>query len=152
EHYSTAADLARIACYATRNPEFNALVSTTERKIDRSIAKQDSVLRNRNKFLKRYPGADGIKTGYVRQSGFCLVASATHPEEGNPWRLISVVLNSPDTIGESSALLDYGFAFYKPIYAAHRGEVLGHPGVRWGKPRQVAAVAADDLFVVFPRQ
>jgi serine-type D-Ala-D-Ala carboxypeptidase (penicillin-binding protein 5/6) len=151
EHYSTAADLAKIACYATRNPAFNALTSTTERKIERSIAKQDSVLRNRNKFLKHYPGADGIKTGYVRQSGFCLVASATHPEQGNPWRLISVVLNSPDTIGESSALLDYGFSFYKPIFAARKGEVLENPSVRWGDPRQIAAVAADDAYLVFPR-
>lgn len=151
EHYSTAADLAKIACYAIRNPAFNALTATAERKIERSIAKQDSMLRNRNKFLKKYPGADGIKTGYVRQSGFCLVASATHPEEGNPWRLISVVLNSPDTIGESAALLDYGFSFYKPIFAAHKGEVLGNPSVRWGKPRQVAAVVAEDVYVVFPR-
>jgi D-alanyl-D-alanine carboxypeptidase (penicillin-binding protein 5/6) len=151
EHYSTAADLAKIACYATRNPDFNALTATTERKIERSIAKQDSVLRNRNKFLKHYPGADGIKTGYVRQSGFCLVASATHPEEGNPWRLISVVLNSPNTIGESAALLDYGFSFYKPIFAARKGEALASASVRWGRPRQVSAVAADDVYRVFPR-
>jgi D-alanyl-D-alanine carboxypeptidase (penicillin-binding protein 5/6) len=150
-HYSTAADLARIACYATRNPDFNALIATSERKIQRSIAKQDSVIRNRNKFLKRYPGADGIKTGYVRQSGFCLVASATHPEAGNPWRLISVVLNSPDTVGESTALLDYGFAQFKPVFAARRGEKVGEVAVRWGAPRRIAAVAAEDLFLVFPR-
>jgi len=150
-HYTTAADLARIACYATRNPAFNALVATEERKIERSIAKQDSVLRNRNKFLKRYPGADGIKTGYVRQSGFCFVGSATHPEEGNPWRLIAVVLNSPDTSGETAALLDYGFAQYKPIFAARAGDVVAEPSVRWGTPRQVAAVATEDLYMVFPR-
>jgi D-alanyl-D-alanine carboxypeptidase (penicillin-binding protein 5/6) len=150
-HYSTAADLARIACYATRNPNFNALVATNERKIQRTIAKQDSVLRNRNKFLKRYPGADGIKTGYVRQSGFCLVASATHPEEGNPWRLISVVLNSPDTVGESGALLDFGFAQYKPVFAARRGDRLADAGVRWGSPGRIGAVVSEDVYLVFPR-
>src|SRR5206468_3741874 len=99
-HYSTAADLARMAVYATQNPRFNALCGTETRSITRSIATKDVLLRNHNKLLHRYPGADGIKTGYVRQSGRCLVASATHPEGGEPWRLIAVVLHSPDTYGD----------------------------------------------------
>jgi serine-type D-Ala-D-Ala carboxypeptidase (penicillin-binding protein 5/6) len=94
-HYTTAADLARMAIYATQYDLFNQIVATKEKLINRSIARTDSLMRNHNRLLSRYPGCDGIKTGYVRQSGKCLVASATRTEEGHPWRLIAVVLNSP---------------------------------------------------------
>src|SRR5207249_3833561 len=97
------------------------------------------------------PGADGIKTGYVRQSGRCLVASATHPEGGEPWRLIAVVLHSPDTYGDCAALLDYGFSHYQPLLFARRGEQVGMAAVRDGDPSEVPARAQQDLFAIVPR-
>jgi D-alanyl-D-alanine carboxypeptidase (penicillin-binding protein 5/6) len=150
-HYTTAADLAKMAIYASQYPLFNEIVATREKVIARSIARTDSLMRNHNRLLARYPGCDGIKTGYVRQSGKCLVASATHEEAGQRWRLISVVLNSPNTYHDSAVLLNYGFAHFKPVFVAVKGEQVGSANVKWGIPGTVPAVAAADVVTIVPR-
>jgi serine-type D-Ala-D-Ala carboxypeptidase (penicillin-binding protein 5/6) len=150
-HYTTAADLARMAIYATQNPIFNEVVATREKVISRSIDRADCVLRNHNKLLARYPGCDGIKTGYVHQSGRCLVASATRQENGHPWRLISVVLNSPVTYRDSAILLNYGFSHFRQIFVASKGEQIGSTNVKWGIPGKVPVMAGAAMTVVVPR-
>jgi D-alanyl-D-alanine carboxypeptidase (penicillin-binding protein 5/6) len=152
EHYSSAADLARMAIYATQYPLFNEIVGTRDMIICRSMDRADCLMRNHNRLLARYPGCDGIKTGYVHQSGKCLVASATRQEAGQPWRLISVVLNSSNIYRDSAALLNYGFAHFHPVSVASKGEQVGSANVDWGKPRAVPALAAADMTVVVPRR
>ena len=117
-HYSTAYDLALMTRHAIQYPLFNEVVGTQERTITRSINQKDTLVRNHNKFLQKYQGADGIKTGYVRQSGRCLVASATGLESGQPWRLIAVVLNSDDTYGDSARMMDWGRKNFQPVFMA----------------------------------
>jgi D-alanyl-D-alanine carboxypeptidase len=66
------------------------------------------ITRNYNKLLSRYPGADGMKTGYICASGFNLVASATR----NGRQLIAVVLGAPSSKIRSEKavqLLERGF-------------------------------------------
>lgn len=67
------------------------------------------VFRNYNRLIARYPGADGMKTGFICASGFNLVATATR----NNRRLIAVVLGSPSGTqrAETAAqLLERGFS------------------------------------------
>jgi D-alanyl-D-alanine carboxypeptidase (penicillin-binding protein 5/6) len=110
-HYTTAHDLALIARYATQYPEFNRIVAMRSSRIERSMNKQDIVVRTNAKFLKCYPGADGIKSGYIKQAGHCYVGSATK----GGWRLISVVLKSPNSQADTTALMDYGFASFERV-------------------------------------
>jgi D-alanyl-D-alanine carboxypeptidase len=112
----------------------------------------DRLIVNHNKFLSRYQGADGVKTGYVKESGRCLVASATSYEQGNPWRLIAVVLNSPDTYGDSARLMDWGKKFFQPVYFAKRGDLVTVASVQNGIDSKVQLVAADDLRAVIRRR
>ena len=66
---------------------------------------------NTNKLVRYYAGCDGLKTGFTNAAGFNLVATANR----NDMRIISVVLGGTDSktrFGESTALLDYGFATY----------------------------------------
>jgi D-alanyl-D-alanine carboxypeptidase (penicillin-binding protein 5/6) len=63
-------------------------------------------LRNHNRLLGTYPGAIGVKTGYTRRAGRCLVAAATRGGR----TIVAVVLDAPDTYGAAAALLDRGFA------------------------------------------
>jgi len=66
------------------------------------------VMRNYNTLLDRYPGADGMKTGFICSSGYNLVASATH----NGRRLIAIVLgaySSAVRAQKAAALLERGF-------------------------------------------
>jgi D-alanyl-D-alanine carboxypeptidase (penicillin-binding protein 5/6) len=151
-HYSTAYDLALITRYAVQHPLFNEVTATKVRKISRSINQKDTVIKNHNKFLSRYQGADGIKTGYVKESGRCLVASATALENGNPWRLITVVLNSSDTYGDSARLMDWGKQNFQPVFFARKGEQVTLASVRGGAGREVPLLAANDLLAVVRRQ
>lgn len=115
-HYTTARDLALIARYALRLPIFNEIVATRCKRIERSMNQQDVFVTNKSKFLRNYQGADGVKSGYIKQAGHCYVGSATR----GGWRLVSVVLNSPDTQAETTMQMDYGFKNYQRI-------VLGVP-------------------------
>jgi len=151
QHYSSAADLAQMTRYAAQIPLFNEIVACRQKSIRRSLNKADRLITNRNKFLDAYPGADGVKTGYVRQSGRCLVASATRMEKNYPWRLIAVVLNSPDPIAECRALLDYGFTYFEPVFLARAGEAIGRARVSGGTRASVPIVAPRDLWAVVPR-
>ncbi|NUQ70213.1 MAG: D-alanyl-D-alanine carboxypeptidase [Chthonomonadales bacterium] len=135
EHYTTARDLALIARYAMTLPEFAEAVGTGSRTIKRDPANKDTYLRNHSKFLGRYRGADGIKTGYTAAAGRCFVGSATR----DGWRLISVVLNSPDMYAETAALMDYGFTNFRPLEALSSGIGIGRVRVIDGVERFVTA-------------
>jgi D-alanyl-D-alanine carboxypeptidase (penicillin-binding protein 5/6) len=78
-------------------------------------------LRNINKMLVEYPGAQGVKTGYTGRAGLCLVTSAAR----NGRQLISVVLNAPKWTADSTALLDYGFAQLAVVPASRNAQRLG---------------------------
>ncbi len=127
-HYSTAADLATMARYATLNlPEFNEIVKTQKYKITRSMHVHDEWVKNTSfTFLKTFPGADGIKTGYIHQAGHCFVGSATRKDaDGKPWRLIAVALDSNDCREDVMSLLNYGFANTTRTLAVPQGTPLG---------------------------
>ena len=73
-----------------------------------SIRYGNRVMHNYNTLLDRYPGADGMKTGFICSSGYNLVASATH----NGRRLIAIVLgaySSAVRAQKAAALLERGF-------------------------------------------
>jgi D-alanyl-D-alanine carboxypeptidase (penicillin-binding protein 5/6) len=112
EHYSCAYDLALIARYGlTHVPIFRQIVRTREYRVTRSVHKGDSVVTNTAMtFLKYFPGADGVKTGYISQAGHCFVGSATR----KGWQLIAVSLNSPQCRSDVVQMLSFGFAHYRP--------------------------------------
>lgn len=68
----------------------------------------NQIIRNHNGMLGRYPGADGMKTGFICMGGFNIVASATH----NGRRLIAVVMGYPSAKSRdlrTADLFDTGF-------------------------------------------
>ena len=148
DHYSTAADLAKIAAYAVNTqPVFDQIVRTQKYKITRSMHIHDEWVRNTSdKFLKFFPGADGIKTGYVHQAGHCFVGSATRRD----WRLIAVALDSNACREDVESLLNYGFANFTPSVVVPQGAEVGKVSV----PLAAAPVpvrAAGDVRVVVSR-
>ena len=66
---------------------------------------------NKNKLLWHYDGANGVKTGYTKNSGRCLVSSAKR----GGMQLVAVVLNHPNMWQDSMALLDYGFDSFEMV-------------------------------------
>jgi D-alanyl-D-alanine carboxypeptidase len=104
-NYSTPWDLAALTRYAFRDPRFDRLVRTKRIQVPWSAPTNSKIYLNNNFLLHEYRGADGVKTGYTSESGWCLVASATRHGR----RLIAVVLDSPNLYADARRLLNLGF-------------------------------------------
>jgi serine-type D-Ala-D-Ala carboxypeptidase (penicillin-binding protein 5/6) len=105
-NYSTPWDLAALTRYAFRNPRFDQLVKTRRIQVRWSAPTNSKIYLNNNYLLHAYTGANGVKTGYTHESGWCLVASATRHGK----RLIAVVLDSPNLYADAKQLLNLGFS------------------------------------------
>ncbi|SDZ09187.1 D-alanyl-D-alanine carboxypeptidase family protein [Thermoactinomyces sp. DSM 45892] len=105
KHYSSAKDLALLTQYALRNPIFQQIVKTELKTVEWPGEEWKRTLLNKNKLLKMYPFADGVKTGYTKQAKRTLVTSAT--KDGQ--QLIAVTLNDGDDWKDHMNLFDYGF-------------------------------------------
>ena len=105
EHYTTARDLALLAKAALENREFAKAAASWKASLCYGNPPYKRSLTNHNKLLLRYDGAIGVKTGYTKKSGRCLVSAA----ERQGKRVIAVTLNDPDDWADHTALLDYGF-------------------------------------------
>lgn len=116
-HYTSARELAIIAAEALENESFKEIVGTYRHKIPMSTGGYRYLL-NHNKMLKLYDGAIGVKTGFTKKSGRCLVSAA----ERDGLRLVAVTLNAPDDWRDHSAMLDYGFGSYEMKTLAREGE------------------------------
>ena len=108
-HYTTAKDLALIASVALSNETFRKITST--HKYSFSIGEKTRVLINHNKLLTQYDGCIGVKTGYTKKCGRCLVSAAYR----DGITLIAVTLSDPDDWRDHKELLDYGFSTLKSV-------------------------------------
>lgn len=146
-HYSSAADMARITLAAMRHAEFRAAVRTRRYTLTRTGNPNDTLVVNRSQLLGKFEGADGVKTGYTRAAGRCFIGSATR----NGRRVICVVLNSRDLWADTKALLEYGFAGFTRAALVKAGQHLATLPVEAGMKDRVPAVAGKDVICVVPR-
>lgn len=144
DHYSTAADLARLAAYAMKNPVFREIVSTEVKTVPWPGEKWHRKWYNKNKMLRYYRWADGVKTGYTKKARRTLVSSANR--DGR--RLISVTLNAPDDWNDSMNLFEFGFQKFSPVQLVKKGQVFDWARARDEKGRVLQAVAASEF--VYP--
>ncbi len=107
-HYSTAADMARLCAYAMKNETFCDIASTKSYKITGEKTAYPRALSNHNKLLNMYDGCVGVKTGFTKAAGRCLVSAA----QRGGMTLICVTLNAPDDWRDHMSLFDYGFSTY----------------------------------------
>ena len=144
EHYTTAEDLARLASYALTLPKFKEIVSTYKKSISFDNKENGRLVVNHNRLLRSYPGTIGVKTGFTKKSGRCLVSAA----ERNGVTLIAVTLNAPDDWRDHTALLDYGFENYE---AVGFGSFCIDMPVISGKKVAVCCAAREQISVLLPK-
>lgn len=120
QHYTTAGDLAIIAKYAMQIPEFREVVSCTHYKAKPLNTETALEFSNHNKLLKKYEGATGVKTGYTKKAGRCLVSSAMRDD----MEFIAVTLDAPDDWKNHEEMLDYAFSLYYPKKVISKGDIL----------------------------
>ena len=109
EHYSTAYDMALLGREAIKNPDFLSICQQKTASLEYGNPPYKRWLKNHNRMLREYTGCFGIKTGFTKKSGRCLVTAA----ERNGVRLVAVVLNAPGDWSDSKRLMDYGFSVVK---------------------------------------
>ncbi len=108
-HYTTAHELALIAREALSNETFKKIASTYKKTIPLNETEGVRLLINHNKLLKSYEGAIGVKTGFTKKSGRCLVSAA----EKDGLTFIAVTLSAPDDWRDHTEMLDYGYSLYE---------------------------------------
>ncbi|QZY56831.1 D-alanyl-D-alanine carboxypeptidase family protein [Crassaminicella profunda] len=140
DHYTTAYDLALITREALMNPNFKEVVKTKLWVADREGYKY---FYNKNKTLKQFDGGDGVKTGYTKVAGRCLVTSATR----NGVQLICVVLNDPNWFQDSYCLLDVAFDKYTPFSILKKDAVVKMIDVENGKKNCTGVVSKENIML-----
>ncbi|MBQ8163703.1 MAG: D-alanyl-D-alanine carboxypeptidase [Clostridia bacterium] len=146
EHYTTAYDLAKIARYAMQNPVFREIVSTKTKNIPLDDS-STRLLVNHNKLLRSYDGAIGIKTGFTKKSGRCLVSCANV----DGVELVCVTLNAPNDWNDHKKMLNYGFEQYESINLASKGDYSISLSCVNGSKASVLCTNRDDLSVTLKK-
>ncbi|MDI9512366.1 MAG: D-alanyl-D-alanine carboxypeptidase family protein [Eubacteriales bacterium] len=141
-HYMSARDIAVLSHYLIEHyPKILEIESMTEFTFDgRTQA-------NRNPLLGVFPGADGLKTGWTEEAGYCLVGTAIQ----NDMRLISVVLNTTDEterLAASSELLNYGFREFELHKVVNAEEIIDEIDIKKGKEETLPVYIKEDVTVV----
>lgn len=148
DHYSTARDLSILALHVMGRAELRPIVRSQEEIVPWPGRSYDRKLLNRNRLLEYWPAADGIKTGYTRQAGDCLAASAYV----DGWRLIAVVLGCKEKPWvEAKKLLEWGFDCFLKVALVSADVTRATVAVRGGAEDVVQARAAEDVIAVVPR-
>lgn len=135
KHYSTALDMAILACAAMNNETFARIVST------RTVTVGGRTLTNHNKLLSYVDGCIGLKTGYTKAAGRTLVSCVRR----NGQRLVAVTLQDGNDWADHAALYDFGFSEYPAHQAVTIGETVGTLAVTGGLNTAVPLVAADSF-------
>ncbi len=145
EHYSTAADTARLVAAMIRDfPEHYALYR------EKSYSYNDITQGNRNLLLWRDPSVDGVKTGHTEAAGYCLAASA----ERDGMRLIAVVMGAASEnarADQALALLNYGFRFFETAELYEPRKVLTEERVWQGVDEALPLGIAAPWYLTLPR-
>ena len=116
-HHSTAEDLARLTMYAWRQGEFQEVVGRKEKIICDVSGQICHSLVSTNELLEIFPGALGVKTGWIEESEGCFVGFF---DENDGQRLLSVVLGSQDRFQDTQKLVGWGLVnfSYCPLIQA----------------------------------
>lgn len=137
-HLSTAYDMALLARAALEDQAFRQLCSSPSLAVEFAEPVKRVTYTNHNKLLTQYQGCVGVKTGFTKEAGRCLVSAA----ERDGALLIAVTLNAPNDWEDHTALLDYGFSQVEPYQLAGGDVRLTVPVV--GSPVEVMSLRGSN--------
>ncbi|MBD9173536.1 MAG: D-alanyl-D-alanine carboxypeptidase [Clostridiales bacterium] len=142
--YTTARDVCRLCCEIAKHPRYNQYASVWIDKLTHPGGRVTD-LTNTNRLVRFYEGCDGYKTGSTDAAKYCLAATA----EKNGMRLVAIVLGTPVSqtrFNEARQMLDYGFATYRRVVIANKGDLLGqNVEVRGGSAERVPLALGSGL-------
>ncbi len=147
EHYTTARELGIIAAAALENEALRKIFSTYKM----TVAAPDGGVRllvNHNRLLRSIDGCIGVKTGYTKSNGRCLVSAA----ERDGLRLIAVTLDDGNDWHDHTMMLEAGFEAYESVeLCAYTNIALPEITVTEGEQSRVGTAVTDRVFVTLPK-
>ena len=146
-HYTTAYELALITRAALANETFRTICATERKTIPLHGTEGVRLLLNHNKLLDSYEGCIGVKTGFTKKTGRCLVSAA----ERDGVTLIAVTLGAPDDWRDHTAMLDYGFGLYETVPLCEAGSFSAPLWLISGTQEYVMVENTDALAVTLRR-
>lgn len=145
-HYSSAYDMAFMARELIKHEKVFSFTTIYE-----DYLRQDTDnkfwLVNTNKLIKTYDGADGLKTGYTKEAGYCLTATAKRDR----MRLIGTIMGASESKTRNSnmmKLLDYGFNSYEMQVEVKKGEVVSEKNMSKAENKRIEIVPKKDASVL----
>ena len=124
-HYSTAYDMAKLACLSKKYPLIVDIMKSASKEITYYSAKYQKeisiTLHNHNKLLSLYEFCDGGKTGYTKKSGRTLVSTATK----NNTELVAITLNAADDWNDHIKMYENAFSKFEEV--AFPKEIINIP-------------------------
>lgn len=148
-HYSSAYDMSVMAKELVKHEEIFKYTTIYEDYL-RQNTDNKFWLVNTNKLIKTYDGADGLKTGYTKEAGYCLTATAYK----NNMRLIGTIMGASESKSRNSnmaTLLDYGYNLYKMQVEIKKGEVVSEKNISKAKNEQIKIVPLKDASVLLEK-
>ena len=138
-HYSSVYDLAILSNALIRDfPNLYTYFSMDE------FSYNDISQPNRNKFLKQVDGADGLKTGFTKKSGWGIAATAKRNN-----RRITVVINGTNSsrsrLNESSNLINWAFNQTSQKILVEKNEIIKEVDVWLGKESRINLVSSEKI-------
>lgn len=166
DHYSTARDLARISTEAMKLPAFRKIVALRSVQMSRPtvvmaqapggeagdasprqiVRYEPRLLTNRNRLLLSWKECDGVKSGYTKQAGRCLVASASR----GGWRALVVVLNAIQCTEDCRRLLEWALDNFENRTVVRPGQRGWKAPVVDGTSPEVEVAAAAGVHALAP--
>lgn len=148
-HYTCAFDVAIMSRELLKHKKILDYTKVWQETISEG-RKEPFTLTNRNKMVRGYKGCDGLKTGYIKESKYCIAATAKRGDI----RFISVIMGAPtikDRTEQAGKLLDYGFANYNSKKVVSKGEELGEISISKCKPEKIKIYSAENLNVIYEK-
>lgn len=137
EHYTSAYDLAMLTREAMKNETFRKIVSSKSYQYT-GPDNTRCLFVNKNKMLNSFSGANGVKTGFTKKSGRCLVSSAKR----NDMQLITVTINCNNMWIDSMQMMNDAFNKYSMYEVLREGELIGETRVT-NSMRRTTMLASD---------
>lgn len=139
-HYTSAHDLAEIAAYAMENELFRTIAATKTYKTSPTDKSPERYFSNHHRLLRSLPFCTGIKTGYTKLAGRCLVSSC----EKDGSRFISVTLNDRSDWADHTRLLSFAMSHFKTVTLAEKGEIFFYPD------SSQKIINSEDILITLP--
>ena len=142
DHYTTAYDFTLLASYAMKNENFVKIINDEKWSMPYEGKANQRTIYNKNKLLKSYEGANGVKTGFTKKARKCFVLAAKR----NNMQVVGVLLHTENHYEESKMFLDMAFNNFTLKKVIEKGDYVKTVQMKDSKNGIIKLSAGSDVY------